>query len=638
MRILVRLLLSIHLLAISACPAVASERSLSAMRQTFLQAERYIKQHRDNDYFALSDTLKNYPLYPYLHYQWLIKHLDDNAAIQSFLHDYPHTRYATLLHGKWLANLGNKQQWFSFIRQYKITDNTELQCYFAQAQYQMGEQQRSMEKAKQLWLSGKSQPAACDPLFERLQNEADFESNWVWQRFEAALGHNNTQLAKQILPLLPESQRKMAETWLQLHHQPQRVKDKAAWKRNDSKAGLLFAHAIRRWLDSDPQAALQVWDAEKKRFNIPAELVADIEKRLGLELAFRRDSRAYQRLSQHAGNDPSAQEWRVRAALSQQNWQNVLLALDALDDTLKRQDKWQYWRAKALSASQQHQQAQAILSELAKQRSFYGFMAAEQLQQPIALNHHPITVSDHELNTLQQNSEFQAVGELLAIERRTEATRQWWHAIAGLDSHQLSVAAKLAQYWQWPSMAIFTIAKAQHWDDTDLRFPLAFDHLIQDYAKQQQLDPALIFGLIRQESAFDEFAGSSAGAMGLMQLMPKTAKQIAGEFKEPWRNDFNLLIPAINIKYGSAYFKKILSRYDGHYALAIAAYNAGPNRIQQWLPSKHSLPADIWIETIPYKETRGYVSSVIMYAMIYQQRLLRSGLKVADLLADVKPG
>lgn len=637
MRITIRLLLLMHLLTAVASPAAASERSLSAMRQTFLQAEQYIKQNRDNDYFALSDTLRDYPLYPYLHYQWLTKHLDEDTAIQTFLHDYPATRYATALHSRWLGYLGKKQQWLSLIRQYKNTNDTELQCYYAQAQYRIGEQRPALEKAMQLWLDGKSHPVACHPLFEWLQNSPGFSTDLIWQRFQAALQRSDGQLAKQLLPLFPAADRKMADLWLTLHNQPEKVKDKAAWKRNYAKAGLLFSHAIRRWSDNNPQAALSVWNAEKKHFHIPADRIADTEKRLGMELAFIRDKRAYSLLSQQAGNDPSAQEWRVRAALSQQNWKHVLSALDALDDTLKQQDKWQYWRAKALEANRQTQQAQTILTALAKQRSFYGFMAAAQLQWPIALNRHPLAVSKQELKDLQNDSAFQVVRELLAIERRTEATRQWWHAIADLDNHRLQVAAKLAEEWQWPSMAIFTISKAKHWDDTDMRFPLVFTGLIQEQASQQQLDPALIFGLIRQESAFDEFAGSGAGAMGLMQLMPKTAKRIAGELNDRWRNDFNLLIPAINIKYGSTYFKKMLAQYDGHYALAIAAYNAGPNRVKHWLPKNQSLPADIWIETIPYKETRGYVSAVIAYAMIYQERLSRNSLKLTELLADIRP-
>lgn len=637
MRIAVRLFLLFNLLAITASSAIGTDPSLRAMRRTFLQAEQYIKQERESDFFALADSLKNYPLYPYLQYQWLKQHLDDTDSVQVFLHDYINSRYAPLLHSKWLTHLGQTQQWPTFILHYKNNNSSELQCYFAQAQFQNHQPAAAMETAKQFWASGKSLPAACDSLVESLKTSDSFTSEMVWQRFQAALKQNNSQLATQLLPLFAQGDRKMADIWLKLHKKPQLVTETAAWKQSYPNAGILFAHAIARWLENDPQAALQVWDSQKKTFKIPVDIRADTEKRLGMELAFRHDRRAYPRLSEYAGNDDSAKEWRVRAALSQQNWQDVLSAIDALNQSQKSEDKWQYWQAKALAATGQQQQADSIFQAIAKNRSFYAFMAAELLKQDIVLNHQPVLASNKEISQLQNNNEFQAVSELLAIDRRPEATRQWWHAISELDAHQLTVAAKLAEQWQWPSLAIFTVAKANYWDDMALRFPLIYNDLIQDNADKQKLDPSLIFALIRQESAFDEFAGSSAGAMGLMQLMPKTAKQIAAELNETWSNNYNLVVPEINIRYGSFYFKQVLNQLNDHFVLATAAYNAGPYRVKQWLPKTKSLPADIWIETIPYKETRGYIASVIMYAMIYQHQLHRNSFKISDLLLEIKP-
>ncbi|MGR8930156.1 MAG: transglycosylase SLT domain-containing protein [Gammaproteobacteria bacterium] len=605
------------------------------MRKTFLQAEQYILENRDDDYFALSDTIKSYPLYPYLHYQWLARHLDDNEAVRTFLHDHPDTRYASMLHRKWLARLGSKQEWATFVKHYVETNDVEQQCFFAEAQYVLGQKPIALEKAVQLWAGGKALPHACDKLVQWLKESPAFTPELVWQRFQAALTQNHQKLAKQIVSSLPPVQKNTAEIWLKLHKQPQIVKNPTTIKTNDPKAGELFSHAIVQWLEHDPAAALSAWDSQKTKFKLPASLKADTEKRLGMALAFRRDRRAYQRLSEYAGDDPSAQEWRVRAALSHQSWPNVLSALDALNDELKHQDKWQYWRARALQGVGKTQDSQTYLRELAKRRSFYAFMAASQLKEDITLDDHPLTVSKAELKELHSRRDFMMISELLNLDRKTEAALQWWHAIAGLNSRDLKVAAKLAQEWDWPSTAIYTIAKAKHWDDMDLRFPLIFRTDVREHADRYGLDPAMIYGIIRQESAFDEFAGSPAGAMGLMQLMPKTAQRLAGELKERWRNDYNLLLPAINIKYGSYYFKKLFDRYNGHYAMAIAAYNAGPSRVKQWLPQEGSMPADIWIETIPYKETRAYVSSVVMNTLIYQKRLQRNTLKVTDFTKEI---
>jgi soluble lytic murein transglycosylase len=637
MRIVIQLILLPIFLGCMTTHAATSEQSLSILRKTFLQAEQYIQQDRESDFFALVDTLKDYPLYPYLQYQWLTHHLQDNAAILSFMQNHPTSRYTPLLHSKWLKDLGQKQNWLTFVQHYKNSQDRELDCYFALARYQLGEQSAAIETAKQFWLSGQPQPPACDALWPVLQNSAEFKSELIWQRFQNAFNQNNISLAKQMLVLMPRADRDRAEIWLNLQAQPSRVAQAAFWKKTDPQAGMLFAHSILNLLDTDPESAMHTWDAEKNDFQIPPDKIAEVERRLGLELSFRRDHRAYHRLTSHAGNDQSAQEWRVRAALSQQDWPKVLTASNDLNPSLKQEDKWRFWQARALAETGQSEAATAIYQDIAKNRSFYAFLAADKLQQALTLNDHPLLVSSEEIEQLQTQNEFLVTRELLAIDRKTEAARQWWHAITDLDRHQLKVAAKLAQQWDWPSIAIFTLAKANDWDDMTLRFPLQYTEQVQANAENLQLEPALLLALIRQESAFDPYAGSSAGAMGLMQLMPKTARQIAAESKVEWNNDYNLLSPTINIQFGSAYFKKLLNQFDGNIILATAAYNAGSLKARSWLPKNQALPADIWIETIPYKETRGYVASVIMYTLIYQQRLNRNPLKVAELLREIKP-
>jgi len=170
-----------------------------------------------------------------------------------------------------------------------------------------------------------------------------------------------------------------------------------------------------------------------------------------------------------------------------------------------------------------------------------------------------------------------------------------------------------------------------------LRFPLNYLKEVQASAEKHNLDSALLFGLMRQESMLDRYAESSAGALGLMQLMPKTAMTIAQTLHEPWRSNSDLFNPEFNINYGGYYFRDLLNRFGGHIAVAGAAYNAGPNRARKWLPVAASVPADIWVETIPFKETRKYVSTVLSYAMIYQNRLKKGNLKLKDLLRDVVP-
>ena len=170
-----------------------------------------------------------------------------------------------------------------------------------------------------------------------------------------------------------------------------------------------------------------------------------------------------------------------------------------------------------------------------------------------------------------------------------------------------------------------------------MRFPICYSDGVHENSAKQELNPAIVFGLIRRESAFNEKARSPTGARGLMQIMPQTGKQIARAFKERWRGNNSLYNPVTNIKYGSYYYQKLLKKFDGNYALALAAYNAGPERVKRWMPKAESVPADIWIETIPYHETRDYVTTVLTYALIYQQRIQSNGLSMNDFTRDIHP-
>lgn len=198
------------------------------------------------------------------------------------------------------------------------------------------------------------------------------------------------------------------------------------------------------------------------------------------------------------------------------------------------------------------------------------------------------------------------------------------------------LAAKLAQQWHWDQLAIITLVKAEYWDDISLRFPIRYANQVNSNACRSNIDPAIIFALIRQESMLDSNALSPVGARGLMQIMPTTGQHIAGELGESWQSEKLLFNPELNIHYGSAYYRKLLDRFNGHFILATAAYNAGPSRVAKWLPIDKSVPADIWIETIPYEETRKYVTKVLSYALIYQYRMQKNALKIKNLLADVK--
>lgn len=608
--------------------------TLDQQRQNFLLAEKLLEQGNESAFLTLSSTLTDYPLYPYLQYQWLKNNLPQTDKVLDFLSVYKDSRYAGLLRSKWLDYLAENERWAEFIHYYQTSDDSALECQFYWANYKLGNQPLALNGAKRLWATGSTLPKECDPLFFALTLSPVLTPDLIWQRFELALKQENRPLAVNVQHLLDKPGQEVAEVWLKVHDRPALIRDTVFLDGNE-RQGHIFAYGVDRMAQLDLDSAINIWDSRKRNLFIDSLIVQQLERRLALALARSRDNRAYDRLNQLVAGDAEIREWKVRAALFEQNWQHVAHALSGLTMEEQQQPQWQYWQARSLIETGNLPPGQSIYNRLSEDRSFYGFMAADAVNKPYSFADKPVFVAGNALETMAQQTDFKAVREFMILNRDVDAKRQWWFTVKKLSKAQLMIAAKLAQQWQWDQVAIITLAKADYWDDLMLRFPVTYLSQVQNNAHWQDIDPALIFGLIRQESMLDKNAVSAVGARGLMQIMPDTAKHIAHKLNEPWREENSLFNPDLNIKYGAFYFKQLLNRFDGQFVLATAAYNAGPNRIGKWLPNNRPVPADIWIETIPYKETRKYVTSVMSYAIIYQQRIQRNTLKMSKLLFDV---
>ncbi len=617
--------------------ASASILSLDKQRKAFLEAQISIDKGGAPLSFSRKDVLSGYPLYPYIQYQWLVKHLNQTKQIKRFLRYYRDTRYAGLLRYKWQIYLAKHKNWPEYIAQYQKTNNTRLQCYYYRAKYNLGTKKQALIGAKKLWVIGKSQPSECNPIFKVLLGSKYLTRDILWQRFDSAVTKGNFSVAKYVKGLMAKKDLQVAQLWLKIHSNPALITNKKFLKHKQAQAGLIFAHGIERLAKKNLNKAINLWDQRKKEFTINPATRRRVEQRLAMSLAYNHDDKAYDRLTALIKPADKAKEWRVRAALKMQNWPAVAESISALSKEFKKKEKWRYWLARASENNNKPKVASFIYSNLAEERSFYGYLSAEKLNKEYKLSNNPIQVAPEMFKRFKHKKSFLVVAELIAVEKPKEAQRQWWFAIRKLDKKQILMAAKYAEELNWKQVAIFTLAKAKYWDDVAVRFPLAYKAQVQQNAKKQDLNPALIFGLIRRESAFNRNAYSPVGARGLMQIMPKTGKQIARELKEKWAGKVALFNPATNLKYGAYYYKKLLNQFKGHYALAAAAYNAGPHRVKRWLPDKHKMAADIWIETIPFNETRAYVSAVLTYALIYQKQLKKNILTMKDFMKDVLP-
>ncbi len=635
---------SLFILLIAVClPSQAAD--LASQRLLFLKAETALNGKHYSLFKKTMTQLKGYPLYSWLQYRGLRKtiSLKQAEAISDFLVEQVDSRYAAPLERSWLNYLAKKRRWADYVNNYQPQRNQRYQCNYYWGLKQLGEHDKALFGARDLWLVGRSQPKTCNALFDWFQKSPLFTSALVWQRIELAMGAGKSRLADYLGRFLPKNDQFILKQWLQLHRNPRELLDCPDWDELGKWKSKIFVHAVLRLMRKDPELALQVWEAEKEQFDLGVDRRMPVDNRLALKLALRKNPLARKQLAKIPNEQSSSavREWRVREALAQQAWPTVESAIKRLSERERGLPRWRYWLARAKEEQGERLKVDETYSELAQERSYYGFMASDRLNRHYSFVDRPVEVDKQVLDKLALRPAFQAVKEFLYFKRETEARHQWWFAIRGFDQKQLVEASKLAQRWRWHQIAILTAARGESWDDLSLRFPASYATLIEQNARSKNLDKALVYGLIRRESAFDRYARSPVGARGLMQIMPATGKEIARRLKEKWRSSAMLYKPEVNLHFGTDYFQQLLKKFDGNPVLAMAAYNAGGHRVNRWLPQKSAMAADSWIDTIPYKETRQYVSTILTYAVIYQRQLKQPASRISaympTIAVDEKP-
>jgi len=317
------------------------------------------------------------------------------------------------------------------------------------------------------------------------------------------------------------------------------------------------------------------------------------------------------------------------------DWPSLKTAVESMQDTSDEPLMWKYWRAKALEHTGDRKLARRLYRELARERDYYGFLAADRLGVPYTIESTPLIKDTASVGALMEIPGIRRAYELLRVDAETDARREWNRLLTGFNVERKKQAAVLASKWGWHADAIRTVALIEEFDDLELRFPVSYPDDVTYFAQKRRLDPAWIYGVIRRESAFAARAISSAGAQGLMQLMPATASLTAQKAGLPVPGAGAVFDPKRNIELGSAYLRELFERFGGNMALASAAYNAGPHRVQQWLPEDRALSADAWVETIPYYETRGYVQAVLAYTAVYEWKLGRTPMRLAERMEPI---
>ena len=619
--------------AAATCPAMPD----AASRSAFVEAERSPPASR-SAWKRLRARLGDYPLLPYVE----LARLRDNLhrvpvpEIEAFLKRYEGEAPAFLLRRRWLRHLADRREWRKFIEWYPGDAPADLRCRHARALLDTGDRAGALAAAQTLWMSGKSRPKSCDPVFAVWLESDRFSPSLAWERIELAMARGNVRLVRYLERFLDPADRKLAAAWRAIHKNPQQV-GTVSLNGDPSRIETIIVHGIERLARFDPADAAEALARVEARTGLGAAARTAIARRIGLSFAYRHEPQAvdWLRRVDPAHADKHVQRWRVAAATLHSRWGDVLEAVASMPEKERGRERWRYWRARALEAAGRADEARAEFESLAGERDYYGFLAADRLETDYRFNHRPLAVAADTAERVAAAPAVRRALELLALERRVDARREWHRGIRGFDEEELKAASWIARCRGWHGRAILTIVRTPEQDDIELRFPIAFRSAVESASSQRDLPHATVYAFIRQESAFMPDARSAVGALGLMQIMPRTGRALVRETGRRLRNNRQLLAPDFNVMLGTQYIRSLLSKTGGRLPLAAASYNAGPHRVRRWLPADGEVEAAIWIDNIPFTETRRYVRRILAYSAIYEHRLGQRPTRLSDRMPPV---
>ncbi|HBM07574.1 lytic murein transglycosylase [Pseudomonas sp. Choline-3u-10] len=600
--------------------------SLQQQRQLYDEAKRALAKGDSGPYRRHASALRDYPLEPYLAYDDLTARLKtaSNDEVEKFLAEHGDLPQASWMKLRWLRLLAARGDWRPFVAHYDPKMNfTELDCLYGQYQLISGQKEQGYATAEKLWLVGKSQHNACDALFERWEDEGQLTEALRWKRAKLAVEIGNYGLAKFLVKSLP-TLKAQGELLLDVAQKPQLLSQPERFSPATETMGDVVSIGLRRLARVNPEQALGLLDSYARRMSFSAEEKVSIARQIGLTLAKRFDPRALKVMAEYDPElrDDTVSEWRARLLLRLGRWDDVYALTQRFPEELANSNRWRYWKARSLElAKPKDERAAQLYQPVAGERDFYGFLSADRIQAPYKLNHQPLALDPKLVQKVRNTAGIRRAMEFHARGQIVDGRREWYHVSRLFSRDELVAQARLAYEMEWYFPAIRTISQAKYWDDLDIRFPMAHRSSLVNAAKAREIHPSWVFAITRQESAFMADARSHVGATGLMQLMPATAKETAKRFGIPLSSPQQVLNPNINIQLGAAYLSQIYGQFNGNRVLASAAYNAGPGRVRQWLKNADHLPFDVWVENIPFDETRQYVQNVLTYSVIYGQKL-----------------
>lgn len=599
-----------------------------------------------------SGALRNYPLYPYLQAARMRRAVADGADaiesvdqhIEAFLTAHGREPVTRELRRDWLASLAKRQSWNTYLKHYRDSAGDDaLRCQSLVARIALATPQSPPDEVliadvSKQWLTPQSLPE-CEQPFAWLKAQNRLTPALIEQRARLALVKGNLPFARQMIALLPPPEAAPLQLRASLLENPRRTLDTLIAVPSTQIEPDVLLDGWTRFARKDRPGALARYDRLMQARKLDEKAASPYALALALALAWDRDPEALRFFDKGdaANFDDVAREWQARAALWAHDWVLVARSISSMSSTSRQTARWRYWAARAAEQSHEPALARQLYTSVLTDDNYYSAMAAARLEAPVQPHPEKLVVDQTQLKEIQQLPALTRAHQLFLCDMRSLAGVEWQYGYETLSEDARTQAIHLAATWGWYDQAVATASQRQVYNDYALLYPRPYDEEVLAASRLTGLQPELIYGVMRQESLYRADAASSAGARGLLQMLPETARRTAQAWNRPKPTADDLFEPSISVSLGAAQLKGLIDKFDGQKAVALAGYNAGPNAARRWLPAK-AIDSDIWVENIPYNETRGYVQRVLWHSVVFAW--LRSGepQRTDSWLTRITPG
>lgn len=566
------------------------------------------------------EALRGYVLYPYLE---AARHSRDVAraggewapaddAVRAFLDRHDGQPVAFNLRVAWLQSLARRERWQAFLDHYREdAADTALRCQYVLARVARNELGGLAPLILDEWLTPFQLPLECEPMFQWARDQGLIDEPATEARVRLLLENGQAAFARTIARRLPEARARPLFAWADLIERPLGALEAYIDAPSSEIDAVMLLDGFSRLARDNPDAALGLHDLLVA--GLDRDAASPFTLALALGLAWDRRPEALEYFARAAELDDYALQWQARAALLGGDWDTARRSIAEMSDALRSTSQWRYWAARA---TEDRGEREEIYATILPDDNYFAAAAAAGVRDRAEPNPEPLRPDSAAIADLAANQAILRSTELWQVGLSVAAMREWRHGSASLDAHERAQSIHLAMTLGWYDLAVATATELGVFNDYALLYPMPYADEVAAAAEEFDLEPALIYAVMRQESLFRVDAESSAGARGLMQLRAGTAQGAAARLGSAGPGNPDLLDPRTNIRLGAAELARLLERYDGGIAPALAAYNAGPAAADRWLPAE-PVAGDVWLENVPFNETREYVRRVLWHSVVF---------------------